>query len=224
MSAGRSAGKAASRITTAVIILLCVVLIPVLAVNATLLFNSFLRPDEVPSFLGYKPFIVLSGSMETVFYSGDVIVVKVTGPDTLKEQDIIAFRSGASMVTHRIVRIAESEAGEKQFTTRGDNNNIDDELTITADMIEGKYLFHVPDIGDFAMFLQTQTGILVFVAVPLISFILYDVFRRALVSKRAAKKFREFEVELERMRSEYEIREVKSEAEKFSGETPEDKE
>ncbi|HSN94706.1 MAG TPA: hypothetical protein VLR89_06545, partial [Anaerolineaceae bacterium] len=53
-----------SKIWTALAVLLCVVLIPILIMNLTIIFKSVAKPQEVPSFFGYKPLIVLSGSME----------------------------------------------------------------------------------------------------------------------------------------------------------------
>ena len=43
--------------------------------------------------------IVLSGSMETAIYTGDLVFVKVVDTDTLKTGDIIAFRNEADTVT-----------------------------------------------------------------------------------------------------------------------------
>jgi len=219
MSAERSARKASSKVLTAVGILLCIVLIPILVINTTLIVKSFIRPDEVPSFLGYKPFIVLSGSMEPEFYSGDVVIVKEASPDTLNNSDIIAFRSGESVITHRIVEIKDLEAGKKQFITKGDNNNVEDSITVTSEMLEGKYLMRIAKIGNFAMFLQTPVGMIVFVALPLILFVLYDVLRRTLSGKKADKRTMELEAELERMRGELAAKEVESAESKSAEET-----
>ena len=45
-----------------------VILIPILFISGVILINSYIKPNEIPSFFGYKPFIVLSGSMETEIY------------------------------------------------------------------------------------------------------------------------------------------------------------
>ena len=57
-------------------IICIIILLPVLFVNAVILINSWVHPNEIPSFFGWKPFIVLSGSMESEIYSGDIVVVK----------------------------------------------------------------------------------------------------------------------------------------------------
>ena len=56
-------------------IIVLIILIPILLISLVILINSYVRPNEVPSFLGWKPFIVLSGSMETQISAGDIVVV-----------------------------------------------------------------------------------------------------------------------------------------------------
>ena len=46
-------------------ILVCIILIPLLLINLSIILQAKNNEDAVPSIFGYKPFIVLSGSMET---------------------------------------------------------------------------------------------------------------------------------------------------------------
>jgi len=80
------------KIVGAVGIALCVVFVPLLLINVTLIVKSYTSPDKVPDFLGYKPFIVLSGSMEPSIMTGDMVFVKETDPDSLKVGDVIEVR------------------------------------------------------------------------------------------------------------------------------------
>jgi len=186
------------RIMKVIVIVLCIILIPMLVINLTLIVKSFVNPDEVPSCLGYKPFIVLSGSMEPEFYSGDLILVHEVAKD-FKEGDIIAFRQGNSVITHRIQKV-DNRDGEKRYITKGDNNNTEDKFTVSDDKIEGIYILKVSGLGNFAFFMQTPIGMMVFIALPLILFILYDIFRRRLYDRREKSKMLEMEEELARMR------------------------
>jgi len=187
------------RVMKVVGILLCVVLIPILIINLTLIVKSFTSPEKVPDFMGYKPFIVLSGSMEPVFASGDLVLVKEISADSLKEGDIIAFREGNAVVTHRIMTIT-AEDGVRQYITKGDNNNVEDRIAVTDDKIEGKYLLNVDGLGNAGMFMQTPLGMVIFIALPMILFILYDIFRRRYYERREKQRTREMEEELARMR------------------------
>ena len=97
-------------------IILLIILIPILLINGVILINSYIKPNEVPSFLGWKPFIVLSGSMETEIYAGDLAVVKEVDTNTLKKGDIIAFKSGDIVITHRIYDIVQEDGITKYIT------------------------------------------------------------------------------------------------------------
>jgi len=184
-------------------IILCIILIPALIVNITLIVKSFLYPEEVPSFMGYKPFIVLTGSMEPVFYSGDLVMVKEVEADSLQVGDVIAFREGTAVITHRIVQV-EGEGPDLRFITKGDNNNVNDRRPVTVEQLEGVYLYRISKLGNFAMFMQTPVGMALFIALPLLSFILYDILRRTLFERKKAQRTKELEAELESMRQQLE--------------------
>jgi signal peptidase len=194
-----SAKPTNNRIMSVLGLVLTVVLIPILIINITMIAKSFLYPDQVPSFLGYKPFIVLSGSMEPEFYSGDIVVIKEVNVDTLQEKDVIAFKKGESVITHRIMDITEKD-NVRQYVTKGDKNNMDDNITVTDEMVEGKYLLRIAQLGNVAMFMQTPVGILIFVVFPLILFIIYDILHRQLFDMKERKRTSELEAEIERLR------------------------
>lgn len=168
----------------AISIIILIILIPILFVNGVILINSFVHPDEIPSFFGWKPFIVLSGSMETEIYAGDVAVVKES--DTFKTGDIIAFRSTDDIVvTHRIVEI-EKENGQTRYITKGDNNNTEDNGYVLPEQIEGVYQFNISRLGNLAMFVQTPLGMISCLSIPLIFLVLLQI-----VDSRKDRKYME---------------------------------
>ena len=189
------------KIVGAVGIALCVVFVPLLLINVTLIVKSYTSPDKVPDFLGYKPFIVLSGSMEPSIMTGDMVFVKETDPDSLKVGDVIAYKSGSAVVTHRIVEV-KSENGETRYVTQGDANNAADQSLVKPADVEGIYQRRVAGAGNLAMFMQTTTGMILFVVCPLVLFVLWDVIRRQLESRKEVSRTKELEMELERLRAE----------------------
>lgn len=189
------------KIVGAVGIALCVVFVPLLLINVTLIVKSYTSPDKVPDFLGYKPFIVLSGSMEPSIMTGDMVFVKETDPDSLKVGDVIAYKSGSAVVTHRIVEV-KSENGETRYVTQGDANNAADQSLVKLADVEGIYQRRVAGAGNLAMFMQTTTGMILFVVCPLVLFVLWDVIRRQLESRKEVSRTKELEMELERLRAE----------------------
>ena len=189
------------KIVGAVGIAVCVVFVPLLLINVTLIVKSYTSPDKVPDFLGYKPFIVLSGSMEPSIMTGDMVFVKETDPDSLKVGDVIAYKSGSAVVTHRIVEV-KSENGETRYVTQGDANNAADQGMVKPADVEGIYQRRVAGAGNLAMFMQTTTGMILFVVCPLVLFVLWDVIRRQLESRKEVSRTKELEMELERLRAE----------------------
>ena len=155
-------------------ILLLIFVIPILFFSTVILVDSYRNPNEIPSFFGWKPFIVLSGSMESEIFPGDVVVVKEVSEDQLKENDIIAFKEDNFVVTHRIVKIEEVD-GEKRYITKGDNNNSLDANYVTFEEVEGLYQFKISGIGNFALFLQTPIGMAVGLSIPILILILIQM-------------------------------------------------
>lgn len=189
------------KILAAVGVILCVVFIPILLVNVTLIVKSYVNPNQVPDFMGYKPFIVLSGSMEPEIMTGDMVLVKNTDAGNLQEGDVIAFKSGEAVVTHRIMEV-KTENGEVSYVTQGDANDSPDQTSVKPADVEGIYKNRIPGAGNVAMFMQTTTGMILFVVCPLLLFILWDVIRRRLQGRKELSRTKALELELARLRAE----------------------
>ncbi len=188
------------KLWTIIGVLLCVVLIPLLIINVTLIVKSFTQPEEIPDFMGYKPFIVLSGSMEPGIMTGDLIITKETEPGMLAAGDVIAYRYGeASVITHRIQSITQTN-GQLAFVTKGDANNVEDNVMPTGDLVEGKLRWILPGLGNAAMFLQTPMGLMLAAGVPLMLFFLFDLLRRRRADGKEKAKSLLLEEELARMK------------------------
>ena len=103
-----------------------VIFIPILAViffvSSVILLDSILHPEEVPSFFGWKPFIIVSTSMEPTIMSEDVILVKEVDPSELQIGDIIAYRKNKYIMIHRIIK--EEEKYEMNNNADYDNGMI----------------------------------------------------------------------------------------------------
>ena len=192
-------------------IICIIILLPVLFVNAVILINSWVHPNEIPSFFGWKPFIVLSGSMESEIYSGDIVVVKEVDKENLKVNDVIAFKNDDIVVTHRIVEIV-NENGTTKYITKGDNNNTQDKDYVLPENVEGLYQFKVSNLGNLAMFIQTPTGMLVSLSIPFLLLILVQVTENARNKKYAKEeenKQRRMERQLEELKRQNEELKIK---------------
>lgn len=130
-----------------VVIIACVILIPVLIINLSIMFQAKTNEDVIPSIFGYKPFMVLSGSMETEIRKGDLIITKIVDPSALGVNDVIAFRdTEGTVTTHRIIDVVVKD-GETYFITKGDNNSSQDRNLVELKDVEGIYVGRIPGIG-----------------------------------------------------------------------------
>lgn len=156
-------GKWYTKVSNWLFVIVCVVLGLILLGNLAIMYQANTNKDKVPSIFGYKPFMVLSGSMESEIRKGDLIITKLVDPETLKVDDVIAFRDAQNTVTtHRIIDIVERD-GEVYFVTKGDNNASQDRNLVTLDDVEGIYITRIPGVGNMLNGLAEPTTIVIVV-------------------------------------------------------------
>ena len=103
---------------------------------------------------GIRPYVVLSGSMEPEIKTGSIVLVNQNVKfSEVEEGDVITFRSGEAMVTHRVYKIDGDH-----IITKGDANNTTDGGFVTASTFIGKDIRTIPKLGYFASFLHTVPG------------------------------------------------------------------
>ncbi len=171
-------------------VVLIVLILPVLLLMLTLVLKSAVNPDYPPDIFGYAPLTVASGSMtgnnEDSFNKGDLIFIKVLSDDEkneIEEQDVICFTEDGAFVTHRVISTTYEDGTLVSVITRGDANSIEDSAVLAED-IYGIYVGKIPNLGDFAEFLQTPAGIVVFAGLPIAAFVLFEAARFVLVNKK----------------------------------------
>ena len=153
-----------------IVIVACVILIPMLIMNLSIMFQAKTNEDVVPSIFGYKPFMVLSGSMETEIRKGDLIITKIVDPSALQVDDVIAFRDAAGTVTtHRIIDVVVKD-GQTYFITKGDNNSSQDRNLVELKDVEGIYIGRIPGIGSIMKKLSEPMTIVLFAFIITIGF------------------------------------------------------
>jgi signal peptidase len=156
----------------------------ILLLNIYIIIQTKAKPNKVPTIFGYKPFVVLSGSMKPNIMVGDLIFIKKTNIKKLKVGDVIAFRDADNYVTtHRIEKVVK-EKNELCFVTKGDNNNTPDSELACAKNIEGKYVKRIAHIGNAILFIQEPLGfIIMMLSIFIICVIIYIVEDKKVNSK-----------------------------------------
>ena len=189
--------------TVNTIVNVVVVLVIVFALFVS--FSAFISKngDGVPNVFGISWFAIESDSMLPTFAKGDVIVdTKVKDFSTLKEGDVITFwtviNGERALNSHRIIKI-EDYGNYLSFVTKGDNNTIEDGLTVHQSSVVGKYSFHIPGIGYVISFAETSTGFLVCIVLPCaILFIIELVnFFKSLFAYKAEKTRMDYQSEVD---------------------------
>ena len=184
--------------------ILCIILIPVLLINITLIAKSYMNKDEVPSVGGVFPMIVLTDSMHPVIKSGDLIICKTAEAEDVVVGDVISFYdpmgSGTSVVTHRVMEIV-TEDGKISFRTKGDNNNAEDTVLVPDKNLIGIYKSRIPLVGHVAMFMQTTPGLIVCCVCPVLILVGFDLIRRKKLDKNQKDDTEALRRELEELRA-----------------------
>ena len=185
-------------------IVLCVLLAPILLINLTLIIQSYTNRDAVPSIGGIFPMIVLTDSMYPEIESGDLIICRQVDADSLTVGDVISFfdpsGNGTSIVTHRITEIQEAD-GARSFVTKGDANNVEDRVPVSAEKVVGAYWLRIPKVGNVAMFMQTTAGLITCVVLPMLLLVAYELIRSRRFEKNRRKDNDALLQELEQLRA-----------------------
>lgn len=204
MSQAAKNSDSKQKILTVIGTVLCIILLPILIINLTLIAKSYLNEDEVPSLGGVFPLIVLTDSMLPEISSGDLIICNTLEPEEVQVGDVISFfdpmGSGTAVVTHRVLEIVE-EDGELSYRTKGDNNNAEDQVLVPEKNLVGIYRSRIPMLGNVAMFMQTTPGLILCVVCPVLLMVGYDMLRRNKYEKAKQKDTDALLAELEALRA-----------------------
>ncbi|MBO4584967.1 MAG: signal peptidase I [Clostridia bacterium] len=144
--------------------------------------------------------ITLQEGWERGFNAGDIIIGKKLTTDemkSLKVGDVITFKTTLAgtnqegLNSHRIVEV-QGSGDSVVYVTRGDNNLGEDTEPVGWEKVICVYTgTRLPGLGKVLDFLQTSTGFLVVIVIPLVLFFIYELIvfiRKFLKVKNAGKK------------------------------------
>lgn len=127
----------------------------------------------IPTIIGIKPYVVLSGSMEPIIKTGSIVYINTyKKAEDVQENDIISFKIDNGQVVHRVISINDDET----FTTKGDANNTVDSNSVSFNDYIGETMFSIPYLGFLLSSMKSKTGILIifFIVFLNIGFVLFD--------------------------------------------------
>jgi len=139
--------------------------------------------------VGLQPFAVLSGSMEPVYSTGDLIYVKKVDYRELGEGDVITYMLSENTVsTHRVVGVVpdEDDPSVLRYRTKGDANKAEDGTLVHYKNIIGSPIFSIPMLGYVAVYVSSPPGM--YIAIGCCAMLILLVFLPDLFSKEEDSK------------------------------------
>jgi signal peptidase len=162
-------------------------LVLVIFYSAVTLFSK--KEHNMTSVFGTSALAVRSDSMAPTFKKGALIFIKtdfdvdelIDNFDPVEKDLVITFveSSGDEIYynTHRVQRITEI-GGVIRFYTKGDNAPDEDEMPVLSNDIIGVWTgSRLSGVGAFIEFLQSSTGFLIFIVLPCLAFLVFEIIR-----------------------------------------------
>lgn len=121
-------------------------------------------PNMTIKVFQFKPYVVVTESMEPVLDVDDLIIVTNPKVDELEVGDIITFRADIDyngtkeIVTHYVNSITETN-GEYTIRTNRYGSTVPDTWILSGDDVIGVYSFRVKQLGVFINFVKSPFGI-----------------------------------------------------------------
>lgn len=131
----------------------------------------------------FNAYVVLSGSMLPTIQVKDIVVTKKIPEEKLQIGDVITFispdtRFGGISITHRIIdKIYDENMGVYTYKTQGDANNVADTVPVPNANILGKVILKIPKVGYIQDVISSKGGLIVFVLLPCLAILSYDIFK-----------------------------------------------
>lgn len=134
---------------------------------------------RVPMVFGHSVLRIATPSMEEEIPVGSYILIKKVSLPELDEDDVITFYSLDPNIyrapnTHRIKNI-EKVDGEYFFTTKGDNNQREDDYKVPGEDVIGVYVSRLDWVKDFSEFIFNKFVFLLLIFIPCVILIAASV-------------------------------------------------
>ena len=155
------------------------IFIIVTVVALVFVFTMLQNAGRIPDIMGYRLYVVQSGSMEPDIQTGSLVISKRVSPDNLVVGDVITFKSkdeSTTLVTHRVNEIVKEE-GALSFITKGDANEVVDLEPIKEGNVIARVQYDIPYLGYMTNFIKTKQGMLLVVIIPAITLLLIEIFK-----------------------------------------------
>lgn len=152
-------------------------------------YMKFIKKENDINILGYRQYIVATGSMEPQYGVGDLIIIKEVPKEEIQVGDVINYISGNGIdtITHRVIEIIDKD-GETYYKTKGDNNNSEDPELINFNQVQGVLVFKISNLGTIMTKMLTGTGIIIIFAFIILSYFRDERREEKRIARENARK------------------------------------
>lgn len=135
--------------------------------------------DNKISFLNYRMFTVVTGSMEPKYKIGDVLIAKEKDPSEIKIGDTISYLATKgevknNVVTHEVVNITKDEDGTYLFHSKGLANLVEDPV-VNENQLYGVVVYKAKLLSFIRKLISTDIGMLIFIIIPILYIIISEM-------------------------------------------------
>lgn len=128
----------------------------------------------IPSFWGYKPLVVVSGSMEPTLKVGSIVYYHEIDKNSFEKDNILVYTTKEHIISHRVV-----DKVENGYITKGDANECNDSNIIENEQILGQgENWCIPFLGYYADYIYTHKYLLFIVVSMIIIDLLFDYYKK----------------------------------------------
>ena len=131
------------------------------------------------SFLDYRIFTVVTGSMEPKYKIGDVLIAKEKDPSEIKIGDAISYLAEKgeiknNVVTHEVVNITKDESGAYLFHSKGLANLVEDPV-VHESQLYGVVVYKLKLLSFVRKIISTDLGMLLLIIIPILYIIVSEM-------------------------------------------------
>lgn len=150
---------------------------------------KYIKKENDINILGFRQYMVDTGSMEPQYSVGDLIIIKETPKEKIQVGDVINYTSanGIDTITHRVVEILEKD-GEIYYKTKGDNNNEEDPDLVNFNQVQGVLVFKISKLGTIIKKMLTENGIIIILAFIILLYLRDEKKEEKRIARENARK------------------------------------
>ena len=160
-----------SKVISFILNMFLILMIIVIIIGAYYMYQIKIQKKEYANIFGYSFFEVATGSMSPTIEVGDVVITKIT--KDVNKNDVIVYKDGESIITHRLI-----EKNEEEIITRGDANNSEDK-PIKENMIIGQVIKIILQLGTWQKILSSPEILVLIIMLIIILSTIYAYTSKA---------------------------------------------